>query len=298
MGTEGTMASTQPDRSPRRASSPALTRQVAPGIHRLSHASVNCYLIEEGSALTIVDAALPATWQFVKRAIRAIGHTVDDVEAIVLTHAHSDHLGFARHAQREWGVPVFAHPLEGPLAASPSRSAHPRIASLLGHPRAIPAFAAMVRAGGLHVPPVDDLRSFGPGDVLDLPGSPTVVFSPGHTPGHCALLVRDASALLCGDALVTADPLTGRTGPQLAPGADTGLDTGTALRSLAALAGTGASIVLPGHGEPWRDGVRLAVGLAAAAGPPLSARAGNRRQALPLADQLCLESNDGRRTTE
>ena len=51
------------------------------------------------------------------------------------------------------------------------------------------------------------------GGTLPVPGSPTVVLSPGHTLGHCALHLPDRDVLLAGDALVTLDPYTGPHGP-------------------------------------------------------------------------------------
>jgi glyoxylase-like metal-dependent hydrolase (beta-lactamase superfamily II) len=72
--------------------------------------------------------------------------------------------------------------------------------------------------------------------------------------------------LLTGDVLATRNPLTGRVGPQIMP---SGLnsDTPQALRSLAALDGIPADVLLPGHGEPWSEGAAEAVRLARAAGP-------------------------------
>ena len=73
-------------------------RNAAPGIHRIQHAHVNCYLVEEDGQFTLVDAALPATWPFVHQALTALGASPQDVTAVVLTHAHPDHLGIARMA--------------------------------------------------------------------------------------------------------------------------------------------------------------------------------------------------------
>lgn len=246
----------------------SLTRDLRPGVHRLAHAGVSCYLIEDGDGVTVVDAALPATWPYLRQALAALSRDPSDVAALVLTHAHFDHLGFALRMQDEWGVPVYAHPAERTIAAHPYRYAHenPRALYPLRHPGGVPVLTAMAAAGAFAVPGVQDLVEFGPGDVLDVPGDPRVVFTPGHTFGHSALLLKDRSVLLCGDALVTLDPYTGFVGPRIVAGAATA-DSAQALESLQAIADTDADLLLPGHGEPWRTGAAAAAALAKAAGP-------------------------------
>src|SRR3954470_25072530 len=247
---------------------PGLIRNVAPGIHLLSHAYVNCYLIEEGDDVTIVDAALPDTWPVLEQALGAIGFEPAQVRALVLTHAHFDHLGFARRISGEWGVPVYAHGREAYIARHPYRYAHenPRSLYPIRHPKAIPVLGAMSAAGAWRVRGIGDLRFFEPGERLEVPGHPVVVFSPGHTFGHCALHFPDRDALISGDAIVTLDPYTGGEGPQIVSGAATA-DSLQALASLDALAATGARIVLPGHGAPWKQGVVSAVQEARRQGP-------------------------------
>jgi glyoxylase-like metal-dependent hydrolase (beta-lactamase superfamily II) len=87
-----------------------------------------------------------------------------------------------------------------------------------------------------------------------------VVFTPGHTYGQCALHLPDRDVLLTGDALVTLDPYTGRRGPQIIAGAATA-DSAQALVSLDRLVAydSGATTLLPGHGDPWTGGVAAAV---------------------------------------
>ncbi|GGA63036.1 MBL fold metallo-hydrolase [Pseudoclavibacter endophyticus] len=254
------------ERAPGRGS-PRLTRNVVPGVHRLEHAHVNCYLLDDAQGITIVDAALPATWRHVPAALDAIGRIPSDVRAVVLTHAHFDHLGFARRIRTAWGVPILGHALEQPIASHPYRYAHesPRFGSALRHVSGAAIIARMAAAGALMVPGVDDLEPIAPGTELDLPGRPRVVFTPGHTFGHCALHLPAADAVLTGDALVTLDPYTGARGPRLVS-RDATADSAAALDALDALDELDASVLLPGHGEPWRDGVRAATAAARRAG--------------------------------
>jgi glyoxylase-like metal-dependent hydrolase (beta-lactamase superfamily II) len=80
------------------------------------------------------------------------------------------------------------------------------------------------------------------------------------------LTLVDAGVVVAGDAIVTLDPYTGRRGPRIVAGAAT-VDSERNLRTLDAIAETGASTVLVGHGEPWTQGADAAVAAARLAGP-------------------------------
>jgi glyoxylase-like metal-dependent hydrolase (beta-lactamase superfamily II) len=252
---------------PRRGQ-PVLTKNVAPGIHRLEHAYVNVYLVEDGEALTVVDTGFPSTWPLLLRALAILERHPADITAIALTHAHFDHLGFARRAQGELRVPVWSHAKEEYIAEHPYRYAHEnnRLLYPILNPASLPILGKMAAAGALNVEGITGLRTWEPGATADIPGRPRVVFTPGHTFGHCALHFPDRDTVISGDALVTLDPYTGVTGPQIVSGAATA-DSVEAMRTLDALVATDASIVLPGHGEPWRGGVEAAVDHARAMGP-------------------------------
>ncbi|MEE6286475.1 MBL fold metallo-hydrolase [Georgenia sp. MJ173] len=244
--------------------------EVAPGVHLVSRAAVNCYLIEDDDGLALIDAGVPAMWRQLGEAIRSLGHRPRDLRAPALTHAHFDHVGLARRLQERLDLPVWAHPEDHRLAAHPYRYAHenPRAAYPVKHPAAVPILLRVAAAGALCVRGVelDRVRSLVPGRELPVPGRPQVLATPGHTYGHVALHLPDRDVVLSGDALVTLDPYTGRTGPRIVAGAATA-DSALNLRTLDAVAGTGAGTVLPGHGAPWRQGAAAAVALAREAGP-------------------------------
>lgn len=240
-----------------------ITTEVADRVHRIEHAYVNVYLVEDQGRVLLVDTGLPRTWGLIARALRELGRRPDDVVGVALTHAHFDHTGTAARAQQRLGVPVWAHPEDFFIAAHPYRYAHENLRALypVRYPGGVRILAAMAAAGALRVKGVEGLVPYPADDVLPLPGSPRVVFTPGHTYGHCALHLPGRDALISGDALVTLDPYTGQTGPQIVAGAATA-DSGQALASLDRLAATGAGTVLTGHGEPWTAGVVTAVELA------------------------------------
>jgi glyoxylase-like metal-dependent hydrolase (beta-lactamase superfamily II) len=239
---------------------------VAEGVHRVEDAFTNWYVIETDGRLIVVDAGVPSSWDSLLDLLGAIRRRPDDIEAVVLTHAHFDHVGFAAKAQAELGVPVFVHENDAPLARHPWRYDHerPRSAYFATQVRALPIVASLARHRAFFPRPVKQATRFTDG-TLPVPGAPRVVFSPGHTLGHCALHLADRDVLLAGDAIVTLDPYTARTGPRLVARAATA-DTDRNLRSLEALAETGATHVFTGHGEPWHRGIEAAVQRARAEG--------------------------------
>ena len=188
---------------------------------------VNCFLIERPDGLVLFDtgqtvaAAAPGyrpRWHpFLRLArfelrpedeaaaqLRALGHTVDDVHTVVLSHLHTDHVGgleaFAGAevivTRVEWErAGGLAGRLRGYVPQHWPPGLVPRLADYRG-----PAVGPFATSHALS----------GDGDLLLLP-------TPGHTPGHAALLVREhgRQLLLAGDLVHAADDLD-RTAPEIA----------------------------------------------------------------------------------
>ena len=225
--------------------------KIAPSLHRLGSSLVNSYLVEDGGLVTILDAGLPGYWGDLAAELHAMGRSLDDVRAVVLTHGDTDHVGFAERLRRERGVPVYVHELDAARARGevkkPSSGWGPvKIRPLLGF------LLYSGRRGGLRIPSLTDVLTFDDGATLDVPGAPRIIHTPGHTPGSVVLHVPGADAVVVGDALTTRSVLTGEVGPRLAPFT---LDPTQALSALARLDGMDATWVLPGHGEVWGGGL-------------------------------------------
>jgi glyoxylase-like metal-dependent hydrolase (beta-lactamase superfamily II) len=224
--------------------------QLADGIHRLGDSPVvNSYLLVDGRDVTIVDAGMPGLWSDLLAELGSIGRSLDDVRALVLTHGHSDHIGFAERA-RGRGVPVSVHELDAALA----RGEVPNPAKGGGPIRPLPLLRFLllgIRRGAFRTKTLGEVGTFGDGVTLDVPGS-------------AALSVPSRDALFVGDALATYAVTNGSIGPMIAPFT---ADPAGAVASLDRLAGIEAGLVLPGHGLPWTGGVAEAVRRIRAAGP-------------------------------
>jgi glyoxylase-like metal-dependent hydrolase (beta-lactamase superfamily II) len=230
--------------------------EIAPGIHRIGgNSMINSYLVEESGQVTIVDAAIGGLYRDLPGELASMGRSIDDVRALVLTHGHSDHIGFAERLRVERNVPVSVHEADAALARgevpNPSKGFGPtKVSPLAGF------LWFSLRRGGLRTKHLGEVATFGDAATLDVPGSPRVILTPGHTPGSAVLHFTSRNALLIGDAFATYAVTTGKRGPQIAPFT---ADETQALESLARIEDVQADLALPGHGDPWTGGVREAV---------------------------------------
>lgn len=228
--------------------------RLAPSLHRLGSEIVGCYLVEAAGEVTIIDAGVPAYYRALPAELAAMGRSIEDVRALVLTHGHSDHTGFAERLRAEHGVPVAIHALDAPQArgeaGNPSAGmGQVNVASMLRH------MLWLARRGGMRDRPLREVGTLEPGTTLDVPGALRVIAMPGHTPGSVAFYAPALDALFVGDALITDGVVNGRRGPQVSPFA---ADPDQALASLANIAQLEAHWLLPGHGSPWTGGVAVA----------------------------------------
>jgi glyoxylase-like metal-dependent hydrolase (beta-lactamase superfamily II) len=240
---------------------------VANGVIRLGSRLVNWYLVEAEGGLTVVDAGLPGYWPQLGVALEGLGRRLDEVEALVLTHGHVDHIGVAARLSAEAGARILVHEDDAALVQTGKQPPRERsILRYLWRPAALRLFLHSSHAGVASLRRPDRVETFADGEVLDVPGRPSAILVPGHSQGSSCLLFEERGTLFTGDAIVSLNALTGRLGPQVAAGGFN-LSSAQALASLDRLEGIEAPVVLFGHGEPWHDGVAAAVAAARRAGP-------------------------------
>ena len=158
--------------------------QVANGIHRLTPGVCNFYLIEDGDKLVLVDAGAPRDWDLLVRTLATLGRGLEDLEAVLITHAHSDHTGFAERARTTAEVPVWIHQADAAAAkgAKPGKN-DGKARSYLLRVEFYRTLVSLTRRGATKLIPIKEVSTFADGETLEVPGRPRVVHAPGHTLG-------------------------------------------------------------------------------------------------------------------
>jgi glyoxylase-like metal-dependent hydrolase (beta-lactamase superfamily II) len=223
---------------------------------------VNWTLVTDGTGVVIIDAGFPGQRDEVLDSVRELGFGVDDIHAILLTHAHVDHFGSAIWFAKTHGTPVFCHAHEVGHAHREylEQVSLMDLATRMWQPRYVMWSAAIGLKGALVREGIPTARALTEEVAAALPGTPMAIPTPGHTGGHCSYVVD--GVLISGDALVTGHPVSTHKGPQLLPGLFNH-DQAGCVRSLAALGLLDTEVVLPGHGPVWRGPVREAAQQAA-----------------------------------
>lgn len=240
--------------------------QVAQGIHRVTRGVTNFYLIEDSGKVVLVDAGTPKDWDLFTKTLDDLSLGPNDVEAVLLTHAHADHTGFAERARTTANTDVWIHEAdESSVTTGETAKPDGGMGAYLFKMQMYKTMMSLGSRGASKIIPVHEVSTFSDGETLDVPGHPKIIHAPGHTAGSCALLLEDRDSLFAGDVLSTWNPLTGDIGPQIMPAA-MNANSEQALQSLDNLDDIEAGTMLPGHGDPWGEGVAAAVKLARGTG--------------------------------
>lgn len=264
---------TTPDRRATSAEDALALAQRA-GIHRIALPTpflvgrVNCYLIED-EPLTLIDTGPNSgkSLDDLERALAAHGRKIEDLELIVLTHQHMDHLGLLEILARRSGAEVAALDVLAPYLANFSRSAaaDDEFAQGVMRRHGIPddlatvvgAMAAAFRAFGSSGNVTRPLRD---GDELAFRDRTLRVHHrPGHSPSDTILWDAEREMLIAGDHLlahISSNPLVSRplSGDPDQPRPQALVQYIDSMRITRELP---ARLVLSGHGDPILEHAEL-----------------------------------------
>ncbi|HEY4452310.1 MAG TPA: MBL fold metallo-hydrolase [Solirubrobacteraceae bacterium] len=254
----------------------ALAVAAAAGIHRLAIPTpfmvgrVNAYLIED-SPLTLVDSGPNSAKALdeLEQALAALGHAIEDIELLVVSHQHMDHFGLASILARRSGAEVAALDALAPFLAAYGHETDledgfaQRLMLRHGIPpeivTALRAVSSGFRAWGSAV---EVTRPLAADSELKLAERTLrVLHRPGHSPSDTVFRDESRGILLAADHLlahISSNPLLAR--PLGAGEDDDGPRPQALITYMASLEQTRAmelSLVLPGHGPPIADHVSL-----------------------------------------
>jgi len=236
------------------------------GIHGIS--SVNGYLIADNSGDTLVDCGVyvgPSSGAdheqggtgALAAALVDCGSSLTRVSRLVITHAHIDHFGIAGEVVRRSGADLWMHTetdLDLAKYQDPAGAVDTRMLMLADH--GLYGELLTEASTGLHewmpvMPSIGEATTRLRGGERFHAGGRTwqVVHTPGHSPGHVCLWSAEGRLLCSGDHLLKgiSPPVTFERGFERDP-------MGSYLDSLRVVRELAPALVLPGHGDIFRDG--------------------------------------------
>jgi len=218
-------------------------KEVVSGLYQLSFSGINAFLIDDGDeSLTLIDAGFPKHAEAIEDGIRSIGREPSDLTRIVLTHAHPDHLGSAKHMSGGT-TPISLHPADADIARAGviDQTMKPGPGFLNGI-----LFRVLIGNKSAEFPAFEPNVALSDGEVIDVAGGIEVIHTPGHTAGHVSLLwKKDRGLLIAGDAAANMMGLNYMLGYD---------DLPTAKASLTKLTGRDFEAAVFGHGKPLLSG--------------------------------------------
>ncbi|MCH7810201.1 MAG: MBL fold metallo-hydrolase [Chloroflexi bacterium] len=207
----------------------AVIEEIFPHIYALPLGYVNAYMLAEENGLTLIDSGLRSSERRLWKAIARIDRQPSDVNHVLVTHHHADHVGSLAAVKKASGAQAYVHPLDAPVVAGEKPRPAANRASIIGR-----LFGRMIlRLPQNNPEPVPADHEISDGDELPMGGGVRVIHTPGHTAGHVSFFVeRHGGILFVGDA---AANMLGRIGKPLLIFTEDMDETKASMRKLAEL---------------------------------------------------------------
>lgn len=238
-------------------------REVLPGIYQLylplpmRPSIVNVYLVKSGKEWGLIDTGMGSAESLTafQEALSTVGCPFSAVRKLLSTHHHPDHFGASRRQKELTGAEIYFHALEVERVQrlqtlQPSES----LAFFRQHGVPVPDGADGIPTpmqvwGSNYAPTMPD-RLIDDGDVIRVGTREIhVVWTPGHSPGHCCFYLPEDKVLIVGDHLLPK--ITPHVGAY--PGDPDNNPLGDFLDSQWKVQELDVKLVLPAHGAVFSD---------------------------------------------
>jgi glyoxylase-like metal-dependent hydrolase (beta-lactamase superfamily II) len=210
-------------------------------------------LIWDENEVILVDTGIPGQLEEIREAMEKTGVSFNKLSKIILTHQDIDHIGSLSEILKnsESKIEVLAHEEDKPyiegdkplIKMNPERVAK-MVESLPEEQRQkIKAMFEISLAAKVD-------QTISDGEVLPYGGGITVIFTPGHTPGHISLYHHQSKTLIAGDALVAENGVLMGPRPHVTP------DMEVALHSIKKMTEYDIETVICYHGGVIKENVK------------------------------------------
>lgn len=233
--------------------------RVAPRIFFVRGTSSNWIIAADNGRVVLIDSGYPGEAASVDASIREAGYQPRDVEAVLVTHTHADHMGSVERYRSVYGATV------GALAEEVSHLRREylqqiSLEEIVSHqhdPLFSEWFETVKTLDPFFDVAVAVVEAIPAGTRLPYVGSPVAIGTPGHTSGHASYYFPDEKILVSGDAFVTGHETSLQQGPQMLSRAFHH-DMKAAVDSLRRFEGLDVRLILPGHGPKWSGSIAAA----------------------------------------
>jgi len=177
--------------------------KIATNVEMLEVKSQGAYypvLLWDEKDVVLIDTGFPGQFELIKEEMAKCGFMPEQVTKVFLTHQDIDHVGSVG-IFRALGAKIYAYETEAPYIEGVKPLV--KLAAMEGHLDELPpdrlAFYHMLKKNMPQLQTHVD-KTLVDGQNVPVCGGIQVIHTPGHTPGHMALLLLGAGIVVCGDA--------------------------------------------------------------------------------------------------
>jgi glyoxylase-like metal-dependent hydrolase (beta-lactamase superfamily II) len=214
--------------------------------------TLNPILIWDESSAILIDTGMPGQWGQIQSGMEMAGVPLEKLKGVIITHQDLDHVGSITEILEEKpDIMVYAHKLDQPYIEG-ERPLIKTDTSKLSK-EVLDSIPKEIRAIYENPPKAKVNHMLSDGEELPFCGGIEVIFTPGHTPGHISLYLKDSKTLVAADAMVYHE------GKLRGPIAQATLDMETATQSLKKFLDYDIDQVVCYHGGLCSDNIKAQI---------------------------------------